>query len=338
MLNLYQCRHGQFFHFSNDTCIGLSLARYGEWAEYELYSLHHFIRPGMTILDVGSNVGTHAIAFGRMVGPEGKVIAIEAQPLIHKILSSNIVHNRMDNIFPLNLLAGAAEGMVPFKQARVSDAQNFGAVSFGEAETVNSDDTLFCTNLPVVPLDKMELSACDLIKIDVEGMELDVLSGGIGLLQRFKPVIYFEQRSEHNFSQLFHLLKRMGYRLFWHVAYPFNSNNLNHHSENIFGDSSEVNVLAIPGRLSVDTTDMVEIVQPIFAPPMPADMLLGYPVPQYLPPVAADHGNTGHDTLRLKLEQREAEFKALMIDRGKAQEIMEVQARRITELEMQVAR
>lgn len=130
----------------------------------------------------------------------------------------------------------------------------------------------------------------------------------------------------------------MGYRLFWHVAYPFNSNNLNRHSENIFGESSEVNVLAIPSKLSVGTTDMVEIVNPIFAPPMPADMLLGYAVPQYLPPVVADYGNAGYDSLRLKLDQRDAEFKALLIDRGKAQEIMEKQAQRIMELEMQIAR
>lgn len=80
-IEIYDCRHGRFAHFRGDPAIGRFLAKFGEWAEVELALLKQFIPKSGLVLDVGANIGTHAIAFARMVGADGAVIAIEAVPV-----------------------------------------------------------------------------------------------------------------------------------------------------------------------------------------------------------------------------------------------------------------
>ncbi len=74
-------------------------------------------------------------------------------------------------------------------------------------------------------LDDLALRRCDLIKIDIEGMEYGALLGAREMIARHRPFIYFEQTRADNFAETFALLAGAGYRLFWHVADPFNRNN-----------------------------------------------------------------------------------------------------------------
>jgi hypothetical protein len=67
-------RHGVLCHYAADQTIGAALRIYGEWAEEELFLLSTFTRRNDWVLDVGANVGTHALAFSRFVGPGGRII------------------------------------------------------------------------------------------------------------------------------------------------------------------------------------------------------------------------------------------------------------------------
>ena len=65
------CRHGVFMYSRNDNFVGRGLDLYGEWCDFEIQLLRNYIRYGDTVIDVGANIGTHAVAFGNMVGPIG---------------------------------------------------------------------------------------------------------------------------------------------------------------------------------------------------------------------------------------------------------------------------
>ena len=63
-VRLRTCRHGPMMYLTNDL-IGRSLDTYGEFSEHELALFGDVVQPGMTVLDVGSNIGTHAVFFAR---------------------------------------------------------------------------------------------------------------------------------------------------------------------------------------------------------------------------------------------------------------------------------
>ena len=64
-------RFGDMYVVKADAVIGRSLIEYGEWTQSEIFVLSQLIRPGMVVVDVGANVGTHTLAMAGMVGPKG---------------------------------------------------------------------------------------------------------------------------------------------------------------------------------------------------------------------------------------------------------------------------
>jgi len=80
---LKSCRHGDMIFNVHDQHIGRSLDLYGEWAESELELLALFIKPGDVVVDVGANIGTHAVFFAQRAGATGLVYAFEPQRIIY---------------------------------------------------------------------------------------------------------------------------------------------------------------------------------------------------------------------------------------------------------------
>jgi FkbM family methyltransferase len=288
-------RHGVLCHYTRDEVIGASLAHYGEWAEEELYLLSWLIRPGDTVIDVGANIGTHALAFSRFVGPAGRVHAIDGQHRAFAMLTLNIFLNAVENVNCVQAIVGKESGvrMVPEKNLAPLSILNF---SFAASETPamndRPDDQCLVPHLAIA-LDELHLQGCELVKIDAEAMELEVMSGAIRTIERFRPVIYFEQTSERTFAQIFELLQGISYDAFWHVADPFNRNNLRGDSHNIFGGTREVMVLALPrekrNALAKSGFVLDEISRPIYNPPRYPAPDPGWALPEAayrnLPPV-----------------------------------------------------
>lgn len=59
-------RHGIFSYYTNDEYIGKSLSEYGEWSETEVVLLRQLVKDNENIIEVGSNIGTHTIAYQNM--------------------------------------------------------------------------------------------------------------------------------------------------------------------------------------------------------------------------------------------------------------------------------
>ena len=289
-VEILQCRHGVMAHFATDPAVGLSLREYGEWGEDEIALLAPCIAAGATVLDVGANVGTHTLAFARLVGPSGRVLAIEGNPETFTLLAYNVVENgHSAYVQPLNVLVGQAAGLVPFNLSAGRTSENPGAKTFLPELTGTSkpaaEDAVWL-QLPLITIDSLGLPSCAVMKIDVEGMESQVLRGAVATIERCRPIIYFEHASGSTgeLTLSFNLLRARDYRLYWHFANPFNVRNLRANPVNLFGGTVELNVFAAPaGRAA--PAGLTEISSPRDEPPRPpvAVTLSGAVVAEYLP-------------------------------------------------------
>jgi hypothetical protein len=108
-------------------------------------------------------------------------------------------------------------------------------------------------------IDELQLTRCDLIKADVEGMEEEVLRGATRTIERFRPVLYLESDREDKRSTLFELIRTLGYRLYWHTPSLFSPDNFRGLNDNLFGELRSFNVLCIPASILQDIQGMKEI-------------------------------------------------------------------------------
>lgn len=137
------------------------------------------LKPGDVVIDVGAQVGLTAVQEALAVGPSGMVVALEPSPLNFPVLCKALQLNNCTWTTPLNLAAGAQEGMLGFShEARAGLIQR----------VAGQDHEIL---IPVVRVDDIvrehSLPAVDFVKIDVDGPEMDVVYGMENLLTGEKP-------------------------------------------------------------------------------------------------------------------------------------------------------
>jgi FkbM family methyltransferase len=224
-----QSKHGTFIHFRNDDPIGACLHYYGEWAQQELNFFDLFLTENSNVIDVGANIGTHSVYFSKKCN-KGNVIAIEPQMYIFEILSSNLLINGCFNTIPIHAGAASSESDV-----RIVNTNPFGneKVNYGEFKVSTEPDKGVPTRL--IKLDRfIDLAKFDLIKLDVEGLELDVLEGSKKLLKKHKPFLYIEFNNKKGNDDLLKKIYQLGYIPYWHVYTKHNPDNHNKQTKNIW--------------------------------------------------------------------------------------------------------
>ena len=146
---------------------------FGVWEPDLSAWLRRSLSPGRTLIDVGANVGYFSLLGSKLVGPSGRVIAVEALPATYRQLTGNLARNDAANVRALNLAATAEPGIVTLYGG---EAHNSGTTS-----TVAIQGLEALTQVEGLPLAQVltadELAAARVVKIDVEGAELDVLRG-----------------------------------------------------------------------------------------------------------------------------------------------------------------
>ncbi len=167
-------------------------------------------QPGSTVLDVGAQGGDFSLLCSVYLKCK-KVIAIEPLPVNFDILIRNIGANASPNIQPVQAAASDKEGKV---QIAYEGDTAFKGSSPGEME-VDS-----------VRLDSLILDALDVIKIDVEGFEMDVLAGALQLIDKFRPKIILEVHTRALKTDAINLLSEHGYG----VAHEGRSTSYPHHN------------------------------------------------------------------------------------------------------------
>ena len=163
------------------------------------------VGPDSMVCDIGANIGNHAVYFASVMGA-AKVLAFEPQKHCHATLTQNIALNGLQaRIEAHNCLIGAKTGNGALARF---NARNLGGTAF--AAKADGDVALFALDDVV---DSADLSRLDLIKIDVEGMQLEVLSGAEAVLDQRRPAIWVELLPrENSFDPVRTHLERFGYK------------------------------------------------------------------------------------------------------------------------------
>jgi FkbM family methyltransferase len=236
-------RHGHLLVDSRDA-VGVIIARYGEWAEEELSRLMMLLRPGDRVIEVGAHVGSMTVGLAKAVGPDGSVHAFEPQQSLHSLLCANIALNGLDQVEPIRALVGGASGSRSLPAAANAPG-NMGGVSFvGESFSATGGQD----RVTQITLDEWfeGLDRLRLIKIDVEGMEPEVMSGAMRLIQRLRPIIQAECNSVEVFDHAARLADSLNYDLYWNGCRGFRPTNHFGETENLLGDMGDLNLLMIP--------------------------------------------------------------------------------------------
>lgn len=230
-----KCKHGLFLYNTHDTFVGRSLDLYGEWCEQELGLILPLISPGALVLDVGANIGTHTIPFAKKAGPSGLVIAFEPQRLAFQNLCANVSLNALANVNCKKAGVSSKDGWMKIPIYNPAMDFNFAAIKMHESDHGEA--------VPIVAIDDLGLRHCDLIKIDVEGMEPEVLAGAAKTIQALHPVLFVENNTLDG-SRTIKAVEALGYVAYWHIASYGNKGNFFGNPKNVFAQyQPEANML-----------------------------------------------------------------------------------------------
>jgi FkbM family methyltransferase len=243
---LKKTRHGMILYNPNDLYVGKSFDLYGEYSEGEITLFRQLIRPGAIILDIGANIGPHALFYAQCTGPSGILMAFEPQRILFQMLCANMALNGVANSFCYNAAVGASSGTVIVPALDYGIENNFGGLSLTADYSGHGEQTV------ILPIDSLKLQQCHFIKIDVEGMELEVLTGAQETINRCRPLIYLENDRKEKSPPLIKYLQAMDYNLFWHCPNLFNPDNYFRNMMNIFDGIVSINMLCIPSGLTLD--------------------------------------------------------------------------------------
>jgi FkbM family methyltransferase len=145
------------------------------------------LRPGDILVDIGACYGYHALTNARRVGPQGRVIAFEPQPDMFAVLNENVCHNGLENIQTNNLALSDQTEQIQLYYfsdlgvGHTSIAHLKHAVSgILKCSAITLDEYIAINEIPYVTL----------VKLDVEGAELNVIKGTRKLLCSSKPPMW----------------------------------------------------------------------------------------------------------------------------------------------------
>jgi FkbM family methyltransferase len=164
--------------------------------------------------DIGANVGALTMLMAKVVGKDGIVLAVEPGPPIFSRLANNLELNPKIKSRVRTVQLGLSDRKDELYWRE--DPKNL-----GNAGLLNG----YGIPVSVITLDELvtreNITRLDFAKIDVEGMELEVIKGGTRTFQEYKPVIYYEtlaafrqHRGFDIFGEIAEILRSMDYRLF----------------------------------------------------------------------------------------------------------------------------
>src|SRR5215475_1961537 len=169
---------------------------------------------GVVAIDCGANIGVHTIEWAKAMAGWGSVLSIEAQERIYYALAGNIAINNCFNAIAVHAAVSNESGVM-----QIPSPNYFVPSSFGSLELRQRSNTEFIgqpidyqntVNVRKLALDEFGLPRVDLIKIDVEGMELEVLDGAAKSIERSCPIMLIE-KIKADATQLRQWLEARGY-------------------------------------------------------------------------------------------------------------------------------
>jgi len=174
---------GPIFVDVRDAGIGQVIFDRREYEPNETVAITQNLRPGSRFVDIGANIGYFSLLASKLVGPHGRVIAIEPEAHNFRLLSRNIAESARSNVTAVNAALGANDGSAVLQRSPTNfgDHRISGRLGGRESQIV-----------PVRTLDgvlsEAGLESIDFVKIDVQGYECHVLGGMRHLFEAGRPL------------------------------------------------------------------------------------------------------------------------------------------------------
>ena len=248
--------HQNFAYWKNDEVIGKNLREYGEYQQKEidlLVGLLNSVNSKQKVVwDIGANIGVHTTAFSKH---STFVCSWEANPQNFKLLRMNTQGKLAPNVKVHNVaISNGKKNTIQIQDFDQSKSSNKGELSIVEKGGVEISARSIDSYMMNYPLPS-------LIKIDVEGHELEVLQGALVMLKTVKPILYFETADKGSYAEHIKFLKDLDYRMWWFACPNFNKNNYNKNDNNIWGRSVICSILAMhKDVVGLNTIELQEVV------------------------------------------------------------------------------
>ena len=197
-METYDTKYGLITLYKNDVYIGNVFKQGGYWDDDTLLKLSEYINPDRNILEIGGHCGTSSIVYSSFLNDSKKIHVYEPQNNMYNLLVQNINQNNLKNkIIPNNLGVFCFEGNGTMNnidldggggvvEKRYTEENNldcnFGGIGLGD----NGE------KIKLTTIDNMKLDDIGYIHCDAQGSENFIFSQGLETIEKYRPVIYYE--------------------------------------------------------------------------------------------------------------------------------------------------
>ena len=199
--------------------VGPSIARYGEWLHAQLELALRFVAPGAVAVEAGAGVGVHAVAIGRALGADGRLLVYEDRLARRRMLRQNLAANGIANAVTMTRTLGGP------RRAGFDAAH----------ETV----------------DDLGLERLDLLKTGASTDAAAIVEGAQQTLWRCRPRLLLAVQDDDSLARLGVRVREFGYRV-WRSETPlYSPSNFNRRDDDAFGGRSALALVALPEEIDL---------------------------------------------------------------------------------------
>ncbi len=206
---------GRFMYVrAEDGGVAHQLIMYQEYEPYESKLVRNYLKPGMTVYNIGANLGYYTLLASECVGSEGKVFAFEPAPENFELLKRTVSENKLPNVELFSSAVGAAKGAATLSLSLTNSGDH-------QLQTVASRDHIVVDVLSIDSFVEAGNAVPDAIIMDVQGAEFDVLRGAVTLLALNQSLILFTEfwhsgldaRHPDGAKEMLDVLERAGFQI-----------------------------------------------------------------------------------------------------------------------------
>ena len=240
--------NGPMLYLPNDAYVGRSLDLYGEFSKGEQEFFAFAAQKGGAAIDVGANLGAHSMLMAKRYE---HLFAFEPQPPLYKLLKGNL--STFLNTTTYNAACSNDEGLLWLPELNYGEANNFGGIG---RECLDGFSEEQRKGIPMIKIQSRMLDRCNdiqavdkisLIKVDVEGMEREVLEGARQTIAKHQPILYVENdKPTHSKALVDYIYNTLAYRAWWHITWLYNPANYKHNAKNVFPNIASYNLICVP--------------------------------------------------------------------------------------------
>jgi FkbM family methyltransferase len=216
------------------------LVEYGEWADLEVQFVSSVVAEGASVADIGAFIGTFGLGM-QLQKQLSSICFVEANPEIVPLLKENVKRN-------CHVRYAVVDGLVAPRNFRVNgsrEAHNFGSASFLASEPAPER---IAVPMPghrfTLRQIERKYGPFDLIKLDVEGMELAILASETGILERKNTTFWIECNEHERSLELAEIILSHGRNIYYFAFPSFNPDNFRANQTQIFPFAYEAGLLS----------------------------------------------------------------------------------------------